>query len=118
MMASAISCPLSTGDITVMSNRESVTVTGKRVTRIGAVTTQEKTYPPAVHLNLEVHAPAGHALEGDEEMGLILCPGDAIQLGLSLVVMGLGATEPDQLNPIITRLQQLQSQVASGHCSG
>jgi hypothetical protein len=118
MTASSLSCPLHTGDITLMSSADSRTVTGKRVTRIGAVDTAETHCDPTVHLSLAVQTSAADAPEGDDSLGLILKAEDAIELGLSLLVMGLGDATPAEQEVLIQRLKQRQQDVIAGRCSG
>jgi hypothetical protein len=116
MAKATLSCPLHTGDITVMSNTDSLTVTGQRVTRIGVIDTAETHCEPTVHLSLSVQ----HTDGGDNEaqsLGLILQAEDAIQLGMSLLVMGLGDAPPAEQESLMKRLRQLQQDIVAGKCS-
>lgn len=118
MTASSLSCSLRTGDITLMSSADSHTVTGRRVTRIGAIDTAETHCDPTVHLSLEIKHPASDAAGGDDALGLILKADDAIELGLSLLVMGAGTMSSAEQEVLIQRLKQRQQDVIGGRCSG
>jgi hypothetical protein len=118
MPASSLSCQLRTGDITMMSSVESHTVVGKRVTRIGAIDTADTHCDPTVHLNLEIKQSASDAADSDNSLGLILKAEDAIELGLSLLVMGLGDVPSAEQEVLIQRLKQRQQDVIEGRCSG
>lgn len=118
MTRASLSCPLHTGDITLMSNVDSHTVTGRRVTRIGAIDTAETHCDPTVHLSLEIKHPTSEAAQADASLGLILNPEDALELGLSLVIMGLGEATPADQEALIQRLKQRQQNVMAGQCSG
>jgi hypothetical protein len=118
MSAPSLSCPLRTGDITMMTSADSQTVTAKRVTRIGAVDTAETHCDPTVHLSLEVQHADSASADNDGSLGLILKAEDAIELGLSLLVMGLGDAAPAEQEVLIQRLKERQQDVMAGRCSG
>jgi hypothetical protein len=60
------------------------TVTGRTITRIGAIEGQEQQNPPAVHVNLEL-------AEGEARGSVVLSLSlpDAIEMGLQLVAIGI-----------------------------
>ena len=101
-----------------MSSADSHTVTGKRVTRIGAIDTAETHCDPTVHLSLEIKPSGADAAGEDNSLGLIFQAEDAIELGLSLLAMGLGDAPPAELEVLIQRLKQRQQDVTAGQCSG
>lgn len=118
MSAPSLSCSLHTGDITMMTSADSQTVTAKRVTRIGAVDTAETHCDPTVHLSLEVQNPDSASAGNDGSLGLILKAEDAVELGLSLLVMGLGDATPAEQEVLLQRLKERQQDVTAGRCSG
>jgi hypothetical protein len=94
--------------MTVMSNNTSVTVTGSRVSKIGP--SEHSPKPQAcIHVNLDVKKQEGQpcVLEATEELGLILCPEDAIEVGLMLVAMGLEAKGEEEVAGALERLNSL-----------
>lgn len=103
--------PLETGEITVMSHVTSITVTGNKISKLEATDN-----PTTIHLNFEVEGKKGEPciLAGAEELGFILHPKDALELGLSLVEMGLEKLTAAEAKAIQERLSQLleRSQVA------
>jgi hypothetical protein len=102
--------------MTLMSNIDSYLVTGKRVTRIGAVDTAETHCEPTVHLNLEMATSTPDSAQTEGSLGLILRAEDAMELGLALVVMGLGDANSTVLEVLIQRLKQRHQSVMSGQC--
>jgi hypothetical protein len=101
-----------------MSSADSFTVTGKRVTRIGTVDTAETHCEPTVHLSLGIKRGNASQTAEDDSLGLILRAEDAVELGLSLLVMGSGEATPAEQEVLIQRLKQRQQDVTAGRCSG
>ena len=66
-----------------MSSADSYTMSGKRVTRIGAIDIDQIHYDPTVHLSMAIKRLAVDASD-DESLGFILNAEDAVELGLSL----------------------------------
>jgi hypothetical protein len=108
MSTKALTRSLQTGDMTVMSNNTSVTVTGSRVSKIGPSEHSPKPQS-CIHLNLNVKKQEGQpcVLEATEELGLILCPEDAIEMGMMLVAMGLEAKGEEEVATITQRINAL-----------
>ncbi|TVQ21295.1 MAG: hypothetical protein EA367_06220 [Leptolyngbya sp. DLM2.Bin15] len=99
---------LHTHDITMMTNVTSLTVHGTKVSRLGDGVDQASA---SVYLDFAVKHPShGADLDNTEEVSFILQPDDAVQLGLLLVSMGLGAITPEAIAAITTRLHQLGSE--------
>ncbi|NJR61791.1 MAG: hypothetical protein HC769_24960 [Cyanobacteria bacterium CRU_2_1] len=76
---------LKTGDITVMGHIEDVlTVTGQRVSLVGAIEGQEQQNPPAIHVNFEILKKGG-ASSDTRNAGINLqshrCPGTGNAVG-------------------------------------
>jgi hypothetical protein len=103
---------LKTGDVTVMGHIEDVlTVTGQRVSRIGAIEGQEQQNPPAIHVNFEILKKGEHPVT-PEMLGFIFSPADALELGMLLVAMAIEdktsadvAEIKDHLSQLVTDLQ-------------
>jgi hypothetical protein len=96
---------LKTGDITIMGNiANTATVTGKTITRIGAIEGQTEQNPPAVHVNLEL-------AEGDSRGSVVLALSlpDAIEMGIQLVAMGIEDNPHPDIDGMRDRLAQLVS---------
>lgn len=97
---------LHTHDITMMTNVTSLTVHGTKVSRLGDQATSA-----SVYIDFAVKHPShGSDLDNTEEVSFILQPDDAVQLGLLLVSMGLGAITPEAIASITARLHQLGSE--------
>jgi hypothetical protein len=96
-----------TGDITIMGNiADTETVTGKTISRIGAIEGQEYQSPPAVHINLGL-------AHGDptESIVLSLSISDAIEMGIQLVAMGIENSPHPDIEGMRDRLAQLVSEL-------
>ncbi len=77
---------LMTQNITVMSNVDSYTVRGTKVSRLGSGQAQA----PCIHIDFDV---ASSDKTGDpQQLGMILSPEDAIALGQLLTELGMGCT--------------------------
>jgi hypothetical protein len=98
---------LKTGDITIMGNiANTATVTGRTITRIGAIEGQEQQNPPAVHVNLEL-------AEGEARGSVVLSLSlpDAIEMGLQLVAIGIENNPHPDIEAMRDRLAQLVSEL-------
>lgn len=96
---------LKTDDITIMGNvANTARVTGKTITRIGAIEGQEQQFPPTVHVNLE-------RLEGEpqDSITLSLSLPDAIEMGIQLVAMGIENNPRPDIDGMRDRLAQMVS---------
>jgi len=97
---------LNTGDITVMGHVDDVaTVTGSKISRIGAVEGKEQENPAAIHVNFQVTD------KSDELLVWMLGLPDAIEIGLQLVAMGIEAQPSPKIDEIRDRLSQLVSEL-------
>lgn len=104
---------LETGDVMVMGHIEDVlTVTGQRVSRIGAVEGQEEQNPLAIHVNFEIVKKGEHPVT-PEMLVLAFNPSDALELGMLLVAMAIEdktsaevAEIKGHLSQLVTDLQQ------------
>ena len=101
--------PFHTGDITVISNITSVTVTGDKVSRIGAIEGQEGGNPAAIHVDLNVkHKSDSPEMPGvlgsTKELGLILSTEDVVEVGLLLVAMGMVNKTGAEVTTVLNRL--------------
>jgi hypothetical protein len=94
---------LKTKDITIMSHVTSVTATGDKISKLPGSSVDQ---PGVVHLNFEVKGKKDEpcVLSGAEEIGLILDPADALELGLLLLEMELEQQSPEELAAIKARL--------------
>ncbi|MGK7925145.1 MAG: hypothetical protein AB4290_07845 [Spirulina sp.] len=94
MTATALVHKLNTGDIEVMSNVTDLTVRGDRVSRLDSDRASA-----TVHLSFTVQNPQKLAsiLDATDELGFILRPEDAIEVGLSLVAMGMQGKTPEEI---------------------
>lgn len=103
---------LKTGDITIMSNVTSVTATCTKVARVEEMPGQEQENPSAIHVDFQVKQPSHFhtVLEDTETLGLILGLGDAVELGLLLVAMGMEHKTPDEAAALMTRLSKMMSE--------
>lgn len=98
---------LKTGDITLMGNvKNMATLTGKSMTRIGAIEGKEQQNPPAIHINLDR---AGGNVEDSVVLSLSLP--DAIEMGLQLVAMGIENHPNPDIEEIRDRLSQLVAEL-------
>lgn len=98
---------LKTGDITIMGHiAHTAKVTGKTISRIGAVEGQEHQNPPAVHVNLEL-------TEGQSKDPVVfsLSLPDAIEMGIQLVAMGIEDNPHPDIEGMRDRLAQLVSEL-------
>lgn len=98
---------LKTDDITIMGNiSNTATVTGRTITRIGAIEGQEQQNPPAVHVNLEL-------AEGEDRGSVILSLSlpDAIEMGIQLVAMGIENNPHPDIEAMRDRLAHLVSEL-------
>jgi hypothetical protein len=100
---------LKTGDITIMSNVTSVTVTGTRIARVEEIPGHEPEMPSAVHVDFQVKQPShlSAVLEGTEDLGLILQLEDAVELGVLLIAMGMEHKTADETAAVMARLSTL-----------
>jgi hypothetical protein len=78
---------LSTKNITVMSNVDSYTVRGTRMSRLGSGQVQA----PCIHIDFDVEQSGN----GKAQLGMILSPEDAIALGQLLTELGTGCTSAE-----------------------
>lgn len=98
---------LETGEVTVMGHIEdALTVTGQRVSRLGAVQGQEQKTPPAIHVNFEI-LKQGEPQKTPEMITLAFCPADALELGMLLVAMAIEDKTSSEVSEIKERLSQL-----------
>jgi len=103
---------LKTGDVMVTGHIEdALTVTGQRVSRVGAVEGQEEKSPPVIHVNFEILKKGAHPIT-PEMLGLIFSLADALELGMLLVAMAIEdktsadvAEIKDHLSQLVTALQ-------------
>ncbi|MEM8807908.1 MAG: hypothetical protein AAGF01_17955 [Cyanobacteria bacterium P01_G01_bin.38] len=99
-----------TGEITVISNVTSITVTGNKIARLEQLAHKQES-SSTVHVDFTVkqpsHLPA--VLEETEELGLILKPDDAVKLGVLLIAMGM----EDKMSEIVTMVMELLSKRAT-----
>jgi hypothetical protein len=103
---------LTTGDVMVMGHIEDVlTVTGQRVSRVGAVEGQEQQNPPAIHVNFEI-LKKGEQPVTPEMLVLAFSPSGALDLGMLLVAMAIEDKTSadvveikDHLSQLVTDLQ-------------
>ncbi len=100
---------LKTGDITIISNVTSFTVTGTKIARVEEIPGHEQESPSAVHVDFEVKQPRNLLAEQEEtkNLGLILQLNDAVELGVLLVAMGMEHKTPDQAVEVTARLSKL-----------
>jgi len=106
MTVRAIVHPLVTQAITLTSNVTSTTVTGNRITRLETAPDPTES---SVHLEFKVqsHPGASDLLGGTQELDFIFETDDAIELGMSLLEMGLGHPDREKLKAILDRLSTL-----------
>ncbi len=110
---------LETGEVMVMGHVEDVlTVTGQRVSRVGAVEGQEQQNPPAIHVNFEILKKGEHPVT-PEMLVLAFTPADALELGMPLVAMAIEdktAAEVSEIKEHLFRLvADLQQTVQVAH---
>lgn len=123
MTVQSITHPWKTTDITVMSNVTSVRVRGNKITKIGAVADstadpipqQTSDQTSAIYLDLDVRDPhsAAAILQNTQELGLILQPQDALELGLMLTAMGLENYDKATVAAAFERLSNLIAEYAT-----
>ncbi|MDC0836040.1 hypothetical protein CKA32_002207 [Geitlerinema sp. FC II] len=106
MTVRATTHPLKTHAITLTSNISSTTVTGDRISRLE---TSPDPGESSVHLEFKVQPQSGTSdmACGAEELDFILEADDAVELGMSLLEMGLGHTDRSRLQEVFDRLSHL-----------
>ncbi len=98
---------LETGEVMVMGHVEDVlTVTGQRVSRVGAVEGQEQQNPPAIHANFEILKKGEHPVT-PEMLVLAFTPSDALELGMLLVAMAIEDKTSAEVSEIKNHLSRL-----------
>ncbi len=98
---------LETGEVMVMGHVEDVlTVTGQRVSRVGAVKGQEGQNPPTIHVNFEILKKGEHPVT-PEMLVLAFSPADALELGMLLVAMAIEDKTSAEVAEIKGHLSQL-----------
>lgn len=98
---------LETGEVMVMGHVEDVlTVTGQRVSRVGAVEGQEQQNPPAIHVNFEILKKGEHPVT-PEMLVLAFTPSDALELGMLLVAMAIEDKTSAEVSEIKNHLSRL-----------
>lgn len=98
---------LETGEVMVMGHVEDVlTVTGQRVSRVGAVEGQEQQNPPAIHVNFEILKKGEHPVT-PEMLVLAFAPSDALELGMLLVAMAIEDKTSAEVSEIKNHLSRL-----------
>ncbi len=100
---------ITTGDITVTSNVTSVMANGTRISRVEEVPGHEKDCPSAIYIDLRIQHPVKlhDVLEATEEVDLSLNLGDAVELGLLMVAMGMEHKTDDDVVAVMSRLSKL-----------
>jgi hypothetical protein len=100
---------LNTGDITVISNLNSVMANGTRISRVEEVQGHAKESPSAIYIDLTVKQPAKlhDVLEATEEVDLVLSLEDSVELGLLMVAMGMEHKTDENIAETMSRLSQL-----------
>jgi hypothetical protein len=108
MSIKSLSRTLKTGDVTVMSHVTTTTVVGNRISKLRGTPANGTT----IHLNFEVKGKKDEPciLANAEELGFILKPEDALEIGLSLVAMAVENQSDEATAAIQERLSQLLSQ--------
>lgn len=100
---------IKTGDITLESDRTSITVNGARISRVEEIPGREKENPSTIYLDLVVREPVetGDGLEGSEEVDLVFKLEDAVELGLLMVALGMEHKTDDEVAAVMSRLSNL-----------
>ncbi|MBF2079613.1 MAG: hypothetical protein IGR76_14115 [Synechococcales cyanobacterium T60_A2020_003] len=114
MTTKAITRPLHTSGITVMSNITSMEVRGSKITKLAGTADHGGSSASDIYIDLEVEPkpePSGQDPQ-TEELGLVLNAADALELGLLLVAMGLEDKTPDHVAATCDRLKALIEDVA------
>jgi hypothetical protein len=98
---------LKTGEVSVIGHIEDVlTVTGQRVSRVGAVEEQAPQNPPVIHVNFDILRKGEHPVTPDTLI-LALSPSDALELGTLLVAMAIEDKTAAEVSQIKEHLSQL-----------
>jgi hypothetical protein len=107
MSVKSLTRNLKTDDITVMSHVTSMKVVANRISKLSATPENSTT----IHLNFEVKGKKDEPciLANAEELGFILQPKDALEIGLSLIEMAMENQSPEAMVAIQERLSQLSS---------
>jgi len=102
---------LETDEITVMSHVTSTTVVGNKISKLEAEPGDAST--SNIHLNFEVRGKDDQpcVLAHAEELGLILSPKDALELGLILVAMGMEQNGEADVQAVQNRLAEAIAQL-------
>jgi urease accessory protein UreE len=102
---------LETDEITVMSHVTSTTVVGNKISKLEADAGDAST--STIHLNFEVRDKHEQpcVLANAEELGLILSPKDALELGLILVAMGMEQHTEAETRAVQNRLAETIAQL-------
>ena len=109
MTTTLLTHDLQTDDITVMSNLTSITVVGSKISSLDDPQVSSRDSSSTVHLDFDVKepTPSSGVLDSTETLGMIFKQGDAINLGLWLIAMGMEHKTSDDVDAIVSRLTQL-----------
>lgn len=118
-MTNLMTHSLQTGDLTVMSNTTSITVTGHQISCLAAQPAAGEPENSTVHLTFEVKNPQKlpDLLSSAKELGLIFSAEDAANVGLYLVAMGAKHHSPEEMATLQERLSKLMAEIESLSCT-
>jgi hypothetical protein len=107
--------PLQTKEMTLMSNNTSIKVIGHKISKLIDQDEKQQNVSSSIHLTFDVkkEEKSPCILNNPEELGFIINPKDAIEIGLSLIAMGMDFHNEITLEEIKGRLAQISAEIES-----
>lgn len=114
MTTKLVTQPLKTGQVTLMSNVSSFTVTGRQISILEDQPKAGEQDCSAIHLTFDVENPqqVSSVLDTTEELCLIFNRDDAVKISLSLLSMAMDNRTPEDIEEIKSNLSKVIPQLA------